>query len=710
MIMPQSSDFRRTVSIETGQSGRAGHTSAQCFFRVGTETVDTRLIVETPTRFSGLRETLMALALMVFAAVAAYHNSLHGPFIFDDALSIVENPDIRHLATTLRENPETGATLVGRPMLRLSLWINYALGGYEVRGYHLLNLALHILAAWTLWGLVRRVFESPRLKDSYGKEASALSLAIALIWTVHPLQTESVTYVIQRAEILGGLFYLLTLYSVVRSIDAIGWSRLAWYSAALVSCLLGMASKETAATAPLVAVAMDRVFWSPSFKRLWQARKRLYLVLACTWIPLAMLMSVSSQRMGSAGFGLGVDWWEYALTQPYYLCRYLALSVWPSALTLDYGFYLARTVREIAPYAAFVFVLAVLTLAALWRNSALGFCGLWFFLILGPTSSVVPLVTQTGAEHRMYLPLAGLIGLGVVGGHAFWRRVYPGRPEWLRAVPPVLVVALAVAALAARTVVRNEDYRSRLSIWQTVVDQWPANPRAHINLGSALASAGRLPEAIAHYEDAIRLKPDYLDAHYSLGNALATAGQTPEAIAEYEEVLRLDPDDDEAHSDLGDALTRVGRPRDAVVQYEEALRLNPDSAEIHYNLGYSLATVGRATEAVAQYEEALRLEPDFADAYNNLAWLRATDSEARNRNGTEAVRLAKQAVLLEDTDPNYLDTLAAAYAEAGQFSQAVSKAESALELARPSGNVALVNGIETRLALYRGGRSFHREP
>jgi len=229
-------------------------------------------------------------------------------------------------------------------------------------------------------------------------------------------------------------------------------------------------------------------------------------------------------------------------------------------------------------------------------------------------------------------------------------------------------------------------------------------------LGSALASAGRIPEAIAQYEDAIHLKPDYLDAHYNLGDALATAGLVPGAIAEYEEVLRLDPDDDEAHSDLGNALMRVGRPRDAVVQYEQGLRLNPESAEIRYNLGYSLATVGRTTEAVARYEEALRLKPDFADAYNNLAWLRATDPEAHNRDAIEAVRLAKQAVLLKDADPNCLDTLAAAYAEVGQFSQAVSNAESALELARARGNVALVNGIESRLTLYRGGRSFHRGP
>ena len=527
----------------------------------GTGTVDTRLIVETPTRFAGLRDTFMALALLVFAALAAYHNSFSGPFIFDDIPSIVGNPDIHHLATTLREHPEIGATGVGRPLLRLSLWVSYALGGYEVRGYHVLNLALHILAAWTLWGLVRRVLESPRLKDRCGKEAWGLSLAIALLWTVHPLQTESVTYVVQRAEILGGLFYLLTLYSGVRSIGAVGRSRFVWYSAALVFCLLGVASKETVATAPLVAVALDRVFWSPSWQGLWQARKRLYLALACTWIPLAMLMSGSSQRMGSAGFGLGMDWREYALTQPYYLCRYLALSVWPSALTLDYGSYLAHTAGEVVPYAVVVLLLLALSFVVLWRKPALGFCGLWFFVILAPTSSVVPVVTQTGAEHRMYLPLAGLIGLAVVGGHTLWRKVYPGRPGWLRAGPPVLLVALIVAALGARTVVRNEDYRTELSIWQNVIDQWPINPRARNNLGLALASTGRTPDAIAQYEAALRLKPDFAEAHNNLGLALASTGRTPDAIAQYEAALRLKPDFAEAHNNLGLALASTGRIR-----------------------------------------------------------------------------------------------------------------------------------------------------
>ena len=215
----------------------------------------------------------------------------------------------------------------------------------------------------------------------------------------------------------------------------------------------------------------------------------------------------------------------------------------------------------------------------------------------------------------MYLPLAGLIGLGVVGGYALWRRAWRETPGRLQAGSLLVLLTVGVTALGARTVARNEEYRSEVSIWQTVVERWPINPRAYHTLGISLADAGRTSEAIAQYEAALRLKPDYAQAHNNLGIALASTGRGPEAIAQYEAALRLKPDYADAHSNLGVALARLGHTPEAIAQFEEALRLKPDSAEVHNNLGSALANMGRTSEAIAQFDEALRLKPALAGGY-----------------------------------------------------------------------------------------------
>ncbi len=613
--------------------------------------------------------TWLSLAVLALAAGAAYYDSFHGPFVFDDEPAIRDNPDIRSFATTLRENPAVDTvTAVGRPLLRVSLWANYALGGLDVRGYHAVNLLLHLAVAFTLFAFTRRLLASPRLAPRYAASAGPLALAIALLWTVHPLQSESVTYVVQRAEMLGALFYLLTLYAVVRCAEAtVSRGGRAWAVAAVLLCLLGMASKETLATAPLVALAMDRIFFSSSWSALWRARRGLYLALAATWIFQALLVFASAGRKGTVGFALSIAWWEYALTQPYYLCRYLALSLWPGPLVFDYGSYVARGAGEIVPYLLVVLALGALTLFALWKRPVLGFLGLWFFALLGPTSSVVPVVTQTGAEHRMYLPLAAVVVLAVLGVHALARRHPPLGPR----LAAVLLV-LATLALGTRTVLRNRDYQSNIDLWQSSISAWPGNPRVHNNLGFLLARLGRFPEAIARFNEALRLDPNFGRAHGNLANALLSTEQ----------------------------------PEEATVHYAEALRLEPHFAENYNNFGKALAILGRRPEAVTRYREALRLSPDFAEAHNNLAWLLATASDPGVRDPGEALRLAERAVALtEGKEANYLDTLAAAQAAAGRFGDAAATAERAVALARTNGQKALAAEIEPRLARYREGKT-----
>ncbi len=686
---------------------------------------------------AGLRRTTwLALLVLALAAGAAYHDSFHGPFVFDDVLAIQNNPDIRSFATTLRENPAVDtATAVGRPLLRVSLWANYALGGLDVRGYHAVNLLLHLAVAFTLFAFTRRLLASPRLAPRYAAASGPLALAIALLWTVHPLQSESVTYVVQRAEMLGALFYLLTLYAVVRCAEAsVSRGGRAWAVAAVLLCLLGMASKETLATAPLVALAMDRIFFSSSWSALWRARRGLYLALAATWIFQALLVFASAGRKGTVGFALSIAWWEYALTQPYYLCRYLALSLWPGPLVFDYGSYVARGAGEIVPYLLVVLALGALTLFALWKRPALGFLGLWFFALLGPTSSVVPVVTQTGAEHRMYLPLAAVVVLAVLGVHALARRHPPLGPR----LAAVLLV-LATLALGTRTVLRNRDYRSDVSLWKSVTEQRPINARGYSNLCKALDEAGRPSDALAHCDEAIRLEPDLAEAYNNLGKALMDLGRTPEAVGRYQEALRLKPQLAEAHNNLGMALIGVGRLSEAAAHFMQALRLAPTYAEVHANVGILLANTGHVAEAIAHYQEALRLDPGFWQAYNGLGnvlvnvgrapeaiphfesalRLRPGFAKVHNNLGKalanagreqEAIGRYREALRLSPEFAEALNNLAWLLATANDArlrdpAEALRLAERALEIARASGQQALAAEIEKRLTRLREGKT-----
>lgn len=565
------------------------------------------LNVPSDPRFPGL----VAAAVLAALGILVYANSLAVPFIFDDEVAILQNPSIRKLWPIW----ETFAAparrvLAGRPLVSLTFALNYAVGGLDVRGYHAVNLALHVLSALTLYGVVRRTLARPALAARFGRAAAPLALAVAAIWLVHPLQTEAVTYVTQRTELLMGLFYLLTLYAALRAWDA---ARGAWWQAAAVGCCaLGMASKEVAVTAPLMVVVYDRVFVCASFREAWARRRGLYLGLAATWGVLAALLVVYP-RTETIGLGQGITPWEYARTQLGVIVRYLGLTVWPAPLCLDYGEWVAApgTAAVVLP-GMIVAALLAGTAWALWHARPVGFLGAWFFLVLAPTSSVVPIVTEIMAERRMYLPLAAVVVLVVVGGYAGCARRGIGRGAGTAAV-----IALA-AALGYVSVRRNQVYTTELSILTDTVRKRPDNPRVQNNLGSVLLDMGRLEEAHPHLAEAVRLEPRFANAHYNLGTALLNEGRVDEAIAQYVETLRLEPGHVLAHINLGSALLDEGRFDEAGAHFAEALRLDPGSAPAHNNLGIVLRDQGKLDEAIAQFAEAVRLAPDSAQMQVNL--------------------------------------------------------------------------------------------
>ena len=527
-----------------------------------------------------------APALLTALAAAAWANSLSAPFIFDDRPAILGNPHIRQLWPLSRAlSAPPRSILGGRPVPGLTLAINYALGELDVRGYHAFNLALHVLSALILLGIVRRTLaRSARLVSA----ARPLALVTAAIWLVHPLQTDAVTYVTQRTELLMGLFYLLTLYAAVRAAE--GSRSWPWQTASVVSCALGMASKEVMITAPLMVMLYDRVFLYPSLAEARRRRWPLYAGLMATWAVLATLLMLSPPHHllvlipgGHASvLERGMTPWEYLRTQVGVIARYLGLALWPHPLCLDHGLWVARTAGEVLPGALVVAGLVGGTAWALRRHPGTGFLGAWFLVVLAPTSSVVPVVTEVMAERRMHLPLAAVAVAAVLGGYAAVGALV--RSDSRRAALRVSLALAVIATLTALTARRNVDYGSEVSIWSDATEKRPWNPRAHNNLGNALLRAGDLDGAFAQYAEAIRLEPDYAEAHYNLGNA----------------------------------FLRKGRPTDAAASYAAALRIDPELAPAHYNLGNVQLAEGRFEEAIAHFGEVLRIDPDFEYARTNL--------------------------------------------------------------------------------------------
>jgi Flp pilus assembly protein TadD len=589
----------------------------------------------------------LAALLMVVAGLWAYHNSLHGPFIFDDVPSILENRHIRHLwpiGTAMTAPP--GTTVTGRPVVCLTLALNYALGGLNVWGYHVFNLAVHLISALVLFGIIRRTCESETLRGRFGDNATWLAAAIALVWEVHPLQTESVTYVVQRTELLMGLFLLLTLYCVIRS-DRSTRPRV-WQLAAVASCALGMGSKEVMVVGPLIVLLYDGVFLAPSFRELWRRRGVLYVGLASTWLILAGLVVLTTREM--TGLGMQeITPWDYLKTEAGVLAHYLRLCFWPHPLLIDYfDWPVARSWKDGLVPGVVVLVLLGATLWGFRRRPWAGFLGAWFFLILAPTSSVIPSLGEVAAERRMYLPLAAVAALVVGGG---WRIMegLPGNrfaPRTARRLGAVTLVAV-VLTLGWLTIRRNEVYRSDVAIWSDVVAQRPHSTRALSNLGTVLVAHGRVDEALARYHEAVQLDPGNSDAQFNLGLTLAGRNELDAALVHLNEAVRLVPHSALAQCDLGIVLTEKGDLAGALRHLTESLRFDPRSSAAHNALGVVLARQGNPAEAGKEFAKAVQLQSDNAEAQANLGFVLAQLGRM-----DEAVRHWETAVRLDPKQEN----------------------------------------------------------
>ncbi len=552
--------------------------------------------------------TWAAAALLAVAGVAAWFNAFGVPFHFDDDPAIVHNASLHEFWPVWKSAwAPSNTTLAGRPVPAFTFVYDWAVHGDNVWWYHAHNLIFHVLVALALFGAVRRAMMLESMRARFGGHATWIALAAALLWLVHPLTTQSVTYIVRRVEVMMGLFFFLTLYASVRSFET-GSPKWRW--AAVGFAALGMATSETMVVVPFVVLLFDRAFVSPSWRDVLARNWRLYAGFAATWaIVLVILLSSPRGPEATLHAPPGARA-AYLRAQAHFVPHYLALSFWPKNLTFDYGFLTPGRFAASVLETGLVLALMAATVVLVFARPRWGFLPATFFLVLAPSSSLVPVMSEIAAENRMYVPLAALVvGVAAVVFTASRRAL----------VVAVGLAVVAALALGARTIARNADYRSELALYSDTVAKVPDNARALYNIGRCRFAGKEFDKAETCYRDALRA-----ETHYQV-----------------------------ARESLAELLVMLRRPKEAVDTCLEMLTMTKNG-------------------------------PDALEESCRVARMLAVSSEESERNGAESVRLAERLCQSAPApNPVYLDTLAAGYARAGQWDEAIAAERKAMAAVDP---------------------------
>lgn len=647
--------------------------------------------------------------VLAVAVGGVYGRVLHAPFIFDDHATIENNPSIVRLFPLVAPgrhggpfNPPKNLPTSARPLVNLSLAINYHFGGLNTAGYHAFSFGLHWLTALLLWAIVRRTLLLDCFGGRFEHAAGSLSFLAALLWALHPLNTESVAYMTQRTEVMMGFFYLAVFYAGLRYWEAkTNNARTAWLAVATLAGVLGMISKEMMASAIAMVLLYERTFITGSFLKALRASWPLYVGLALGWLPI-FVINANGPRTPLAGFHLGIPahvWWY---TQTVVFALFLKLTFWPWPLVIHYEIPYLETLFAAWSWVLVVVAYCVATIVLVWRRTSAGFVATCFVAVLSPTL-LIPLPGETMAERRMYMPLAAIIPFFIAGVYALVQE-FERKRERSRGPREVAILATGIGAVVIATIFgmvsfrRLAAYRDEFSIWQDAALYQPHDPLIQINLGTSLAHNGLHREAIVYFEQALKLDPKHSHAHYNLARALVETGRGAEALPHYEQAVQADPKFADAQYNYALALRNAGRIAAAIEHFEAAIECRPDFAAAHNNLAATLASVERYADAAPHFEEAVKLEPD-AQTYFNLAMTVVELGRV-----SDAIGYLQEAVKLTPSLEGYIN-LAAFCAAAERRAEAIAASQKAISLARETGQDGLAVELEARLATYRARTS-----
>jgi tetratricopeptide (TPR) repeat protein len=680
-----------------------------------------------------LRKMLVCVALVLGTALL-YAPALHFDFVnYDDPTYIIDNYHIRALSRqSLAWCFQLGYASLWHPLTWMSHLLDFQLYGLHPGGHHATSVLLHILNSMLLFLVLDRM-----------TKAFWPSAMVAALFAWHPLHVESVAWISERKDVLSAFFWMLAIWAYVRYAEEFKIQNSKFkifYALALFFFALGLMAKPMVVTLPFVLLLLDwwplrRIQFSPLNLNPNPNLNPHTLRLLLEKIPFLVLSLLACVMTFKAAGHLVQPLSQFpflprVINALLSYLRYVEKMVWPTNLVVIYPLSFHWSGMEVIMAGLFFAVVSVAAVR-LWKARPFWLVG-WLLYVgmLIPVIGLVQLGISPMGDHYTYLPSIGIFMIICWEASDIARGWRQGR---------AILGTLAALALGACLVLSSkqlEYWRNPLTLFSHNLKVMPDNYAAHADYAAFLRDAAQLEPARAECETAIRLAPNYAWAHEVLGGVLlledkygeadaelrtalqlspgragihlalsqvALARNLPvEAAAQCEAMLATDPSNPQAHVELGKALAMQGKLDDARAQYAEALRLTPQFPEAHYQLALALASQHNTAEAVSHYRMTLELFPDNTDALNNLAWILATDNHAENRNGADAVKFASAACnLTQGKDPLLLETLAASYAEAGNFDQAIVMAQRAHDLAVVQGKTNLTARSLQSLEIFR---------
>ncbi|HEU0208843.1 MAG TPA: tetratricopeptide repeat protein [Candidatus Udaeobacter sp.] len=657
--------------------------------------------------------TLIAITLAVFAQTSRFD------FVnFDDDLYVYNAPLVK-----------AGLTVNGiwyaftssharnwHPLTTFSHMLDYQLWGLQSGGHHATNVLLHTIAVLLLFRVLQLM-----------TGALWQSAVVAALFAIHPLHVESVAWISERKDVLSAVFFFFTLDAYVRYARNPSLWR---YLLVVILFAAGLMSKPMLVTTPVILILLD--YWPLNRIRSrtskvrslavdWAKPHSSKLQIGSEWavgirltlekVPLLLLSAGSclitfAVQKRATGAIPDLPWLWRAENAAVSCVVYMWQTLWPARLAAFYPH--PNNTLPAWEISLAIALLAGTSVAAIVvrRERPYFFTGwFWYVVMLAPVIGVVEVGEQSHADRYTYLPQIGLLLLAVWGFSEIMAR------RRLTIPMAVATAAVVIFGFACAAFVQTRYWRNSETLWTHALAVTSDNDFAHNNLAYLLADRGQLDNAISHFEDAARIRSRKTDKHYNAGSAfvemnladaLARKGRSDEAMLHYDQAIRLEPNYADAYYNRGNVLFAQDRIDEAIADWERTLQLQPNDAGAQTCLGNALLRKGSLNEAIAHYEVAVALDPRDPLSRNNLGWILATSSDATVRNGAKAVDFAQQAVALSESgEPQFIRTLAAAYAETGRFSDAIAAAQQAAAMADTQGKHRLANHIEQDLVLYR---------